>query len=142
KQASRNVRSTLRNFLFVVLAVAALAMVGSLGFAIVKAVKTPVPLATLHGLRFPVFALAFSPDGRTLVTAGGFLDEGSELRLWDVDSQQQRASLEGHRGSVDAVAFDPTGRILVTAGRDETVRLRDVASAHVQRTLRCHRGAG
>ncbi len=58
----------------------------------------------LPGHTSRVFSVAFSPDGRTLATAGR---DVRTVRLWDVDTGGTLATLSGHTGTVTSVAFSP-----------------------------------
>ena len=70
-----------------------------------------------------VWALTFSPDGRTL--ASGSWD--GWVKLWDVTSGALLWSGR-HTSHVNAVAFAPGGSLLASSGNDTTVRLWDPRS--------------
>ena len=59
-------------------------------------------------------AIALSPDGTKLATAGG----DWVVCLWEVNTGKYINSLTGHSSTVNAVAFSPDGKIL--AGRGGT----------------------
>src|SRR5262249_13802857 len=49
---------------------------------------------TLKGHTSDVWGVAFTPDGRTLVSGDGDWDRPGDVKLWDVDAAKERAALK------------------------------------------------
>jgi WD40 repeat protein len=79
---------------------------------------------------------AFSPDG-TLI---GAADQDGTVRIWDVETQLERAAL-GHDASIAAVAFSPDGGMLASGTFDGPVHVWDVAAQQRVATLTGHSDA-
>lgn len=71
-----------------------------------------------------VYALDFSPDGRTL--ASGNLD--GTLRLWDVASAKVLRCVAGGGSSVYSVGFSPDGTLVVAGNMRSPTRAWDAAT--------------
>jgi WD domain, G-beta repeat len=82
------------------------------------------PEAWPMGQPASLFTLAYSPDGRTLASAG----RDRFIHLWETATGKKRATLAGHTGTVYAVSFSPDGKTLASAGQDGVVRLWDLTS--------------
>jgi WD40 repeat protein len=65
----------------------------------------------------PVSGVAFSPDGRFLVTGSG-----DAATIWDLAAQRPLVELLGHSGGVGPVDFSSDGSSIVSGGVDRTVR--------------------
>jgi WD40 repeat protein len=85
---------------------------------------------TLGGHPSPVYRVAFSPDGRLLVSASWDL-----IKLWDAATGAERGRLEGPQATgMNGLVFSPDGKTLATAtGADRAIYLWDLDA----RAVRC-----
>jgi WD40 repeat protein len=86
-----------------------------------------------HGF---VASLAFTPDGKTLISASG----DGLVRLWDTSTHKERHLLQGHKGAALSLSLNRDGRTLASGGQDGTVRLWDLRDGKELRRLEGHRG--
>jgi tetratricopeptide (TPR) repeat protein len=71
-----------------------------------------------------VYSVAFSPDGRTILTGS----HDGKARTWDVATGRRIGQIPAHSLGVVSVAFSPDGRTILTGSNDYTARLWDAAS--------------
>ena len=71
-----------------------------------------------------VYGAAYSPDGKTIATAGG----DHTVMLWEAATGKLQHQLTGHDDTVLSAAFSPDGQHIVTSSLDQTARIWDVAS--------------
>ncbi|KJA23435.1 hypothetical protein HYPSUDRAFT_137760, partial [Hypholoma sublateritium FD-334 SS-4] len=81
------------------------------------------PYIALHGHEYSVRSVAFSPDGKHIVS--GSLDK--TIRIWDAETGKQIVQpLRGHTSTVISVAFSNDGKRIVSGSHDWTVCIWDV----------------
>ena len=81
--------------------------------------------------------VAFSPDGKTLVSSEDWPDP--IIFLWDTNTGKLRHTLTGHNGRIVDVRFSPDGKTLVS-NQDGILYLWDVNTGQLKHTLTGHNG--
>jgi eukaryotic-like serine/threonine-protein kinase len=76
---------------------------------------------TLKGHTDIVRCVAFSPDGKKIVSGG----DDNRLKVWDAASGQETLTLKGHTDRVWSVAFSPDGKKIVSGSEDKTLKVWD-----------------
>ena len=86
-----------------------------------------------------VFAVAYSPDGGTLLTAG----RDAQIRAWDVAAGYALAQTVGaHMYAINNLVFSPDGRYLASCSLDKSIKVWDAADRTLLRVLDRARAAG
>ena len=83
---------------------------------------------------YPVFALGFAAENKTLVSAGS----DSTVRVWDVAAGREQNQLEAQTSVVTDLAFSPDRKTMATVSTDQTLKLWEVATWRALGTLRGH----
>ncbi|MGA2505538.1 MAG: WD40 repeat domain-containing protein [Anaerolineales bacterium] len=94
-----------------------LAVASSVGISLYK--SSSLELIQFIDTNNPVNSIAFSPDGRTMVSG----NDDSSVRLWRVSDGALLMTMEGHTDRVTSVAFSPDGQTVASGSADFTVRL-------------------
>ena len=105
-------------------------------------IATGAEVASLSGWHSGgVNAVAFNPDGTTLVSGGGdaFGSMGG-ISLWNIDSQVQLANLSAQNGPVQTMAVSPDGVTIAVGTSNGMLEFRDGADGAVTREIHSHEG--
>jgi WD40 repeat protein len=92
--------------------------------------------ASLNGHESWLFSVAFSKNGKHIVTTGS----DRIANIWDAATNTLSGSLKGHTSEIRSANFSPNGKLVATASADSTARVWDVASGAERARLK-HDGA-
>ncbi|CAD8215601.1 unnamed protein product [Paramecium octaurelia] len=85
-------------------------------------------------IHMSVNSICYSLDGTTL--ASGSAD--NSIRLWDVETGQQKAKLDGHSDCVRTICYSPDGTTLASGSLGNSIRLWDVKTGQQNAKLDGH----
>src|SRR5262249_23155871 len=72
-----------------------------------------------------VNSVAWSPDGKLILTGSGELGKPGEATVWDAQKGQEILSLKGHTDSVTSVAFSLDNNCIDTGSEEQIARVWD-----------------
>lgn len=98
------------------------------------------PTFTLKGHIWDIEALAFSPDGQTLIS--GSYDH--TVKMWNLKNGKLIRTLDGHKDGVNDVIISPDGQLFFTAGgtaepnTNKVIKVWSMKTKKLLRTLKGH----
>jgi mono/diheme cytochrome c family protein len=90
-------------------------------------------LATFNSHGQPVFDVAFSPDGKSVITSGA----DKQVRIWNPANSKQVRAIGGFGDQVFRIEVTKDGEI-ASSSADKTARLHKVANGQAVRTFAGH----
>ena len=94
-------------------------------------------LATLRGAR-AYNVLTFSPDATLLFTGSGNRVTGNDLKVWDLKTGKIKFDLSKTPSPVLCASFSPDGQTLAAGCEDQTIRLFEMQTGTMIRSLTGH----
>lgn len=88
----------------------------------------------IPGHEAPVYALAFSPDGTKLASAG----DDQSIAIWDTDTWTLSLRIKSDFGAIHALSFSPDSSIFAAGSDDGTVRLWNTATWSNPKVISAH----
>jgi WD40 repeat protein len=92
-----------------------------------------------------VLAVAFTPDGKYILTGAGRLvisggpGDDNTMQMWELETGRLVRTFEGHTDSIMAIAVSPDGRRAMTGGGlDGTVKYWNLDSGELIRSMDAH----
>jgi WD40 repeat protein len=93
-----------------------------------------VELFPQQGHTFAVSSVAYSPDGRFIVSGSA---DGS-VKIWDLEAGRELWTMPEHEAAVKSVAYSPDGRRVVSGAADYSIRLWDAETGEGIRNITGH----
>lgn len=78
--------------------------------------------ATLKGHSKGISSVAFSPDGKCIVSGSS----DATVRVWDAETGEALRTLTGHSRDVSSVAFSPDGNVIASGSLDGALKIWQV----------------
>jgi WD40 repeat protein len=104
-------------------------------------VQSRAETSTLSGAQGAILALAWAPDGQTLISGGrddSRDEQNTTLMVWNIRSGKG-SPLNGHTDRVTSIALSPDGKTMVTGSYDQTINLWDATRYRIIERIAEHK---
>lgn len=105
-------------------------------YSLVRSMEYLYTLQNFTGHTDALNAIAYSPDGKNLLTGS----DDMTARLWDAETGVELAQFIGHTDQVKSAAFSPDGTYVLTGSDDGTARLWNAKTGEEIRQITGHTG--
>jgi WD40 repeat protein len=95
--------------------------------------KYPSQFKAYPGHTNSTTSVAWSSDGKRLISGGGWADKS--VQVWNLENNSRLALLAGHESDVEGVAFLPKSARSVSISEDKTMKLWDIEHGRQLMTL-------
>lgn len=95
-------------------------------------IASPTLISDFVGHSKVVSSVAFSPDGRLLVSGGG----DQVIRIWEIGTNRTEIrALRGHHSWISSVVFSPNGQKLISASMDKSIKIWELGSSETSKPV-------
>ena len=100
-----------------------------------------VCLKTLAGHSYSVCSVAYSPDGKRIISGSG----DNTVKIWDANTGECLKTLEGHSEGINSVSYSPYGKYIASCSGtffkkndDKTIKIWNANTGECLKTLEGH----
>lgn len=94
---------------------------------------------TINAHKLSVFTVAYSPDGRFLLSGS----RDAHLRVWDVENKyQMQESIVAHMYAINHITYSPDEKYFATGSMDKSIKLWDAEAFKLLKVIDKARHAG
>src|SRR5262249_10663406 len=115
-----------------------IATVDTIGTLSLWDVATDKPGKVISNPKHSLQSVEFSPDGKSIVIAGGISEEEPVVQFHDALTGEVIDSLTGHTKYTTSATFSPDGKTLATGSTDRQIKLWDLITKRERLTMKGH----
>lgn len=95
-------------------------------------------ITTLNGHRDDVMSVVFSPNGKQLISSGGweYHVASREIRVWDLKTHTTTLTIRGSFAPTRCLAISPDGKLIAARTRYNTIKLWNIQDGQERHSIR------